>query len=109
MVDSQISIINLSFSLVAMNVLQQSKSLLSAPLCTNSEISNKTSLIRRLLIYNFFIFSIQLGGSLYLNIMGGGTGLERDMEGCDVFNSHRLSQSLPGLNGSIPQTTEMVI
>ena len=41
--------------------------------------------------------------------MGGGSGLERDMEGCDVFNSHRLSQSLPGLNGSIPQTTEMVI
>jgi len=50
----------------------------------------------------------QLGGSLYLNIMGGGPGLEQDMEGCDVFNSQRLSQSLPRLNGSIPQTTEMV-
>ena len=30
-------------------------------------------------------------------------------EGSHVFNSHRLSRSLPGLNGSIPQTTELVI
>lgn len=66
-----------------------------------------------LYIINAFIGNcFQLGGSLYLSVAGAGEGLEHHLEhgdGSDVFNSHRLSQSLPGLNGSVPQTTEMVI
>jgi len=50
----------------------------------------------------------QLGGSLYLSISGGGggggeAGVDDNWVPHPGWPSHRLSQSLPGLNGSIPQ------
>lgn len=59
-------------------------------------------LVLRLSLWQLFSTLFQLGGSLYLSITGEGGGAGLEDRNYNMWPGYRLSQSLPGLNGTIP-------